>query len=243
MRAYYKHDLIICGLRASEMSLTMRNNTLDIGTFSDPLASIALPPTCTAVFKFNYLRESEIDIVHQKFEIGSGTSFTGHNLGPADVCSACGTAWLPGTLTCPSCGHFTDHAERAIEYASRNAGMIVQTQLHCPLDGPVSFKVEVEFSELWLERDITKTFRHSLWSTEPALWVCKFCGHMVHGWTSDCPGCGGKRRPLEALATQWRECLYCGKQIRGGYACPNCNMRLKARDKLPEWTFAGKLAN
>ena len=222
-------DIIVCGLAAHRVNISSHQEVLDIGTCSDPLARLPLPAVHTADFSFLYLRYEEIAIAQQRFPVGSWTRFKGHDLGPADVCESCGTAWLPGTLQCPMCGGQTNHEIRAIEYAAQQAGRIIQTELTIPVDGPASFTVRAEFTNLvWPVGGIQEMFRHSLWREDPALWVCLFCGHMVHGYTAACPGCGGKRQPITKLATQERECLWCGAKMTGGYACLRCNMRLKA---------------
>jgi hypothetical protein len=228
-------DIIVCGLRAQRVNILTRSESLDVGTYANPFAKLAMPPTHTVDFEFLYLSEAEIDIAQQRFPVGSGTRFMGHDLGPADVCEMCGTAWLPGTLQCPMCAGATNHHARAIEYAAKQAGMILQTELTTSPGGwrdewSTKFTVRAEFTALlWPEDGINSLFRHSLWREGPELWVCLFCGHMVHGTTSACPGCGGKRQPITALATQKRECLWCGAQMTGGYACPRCNLRLKAK--------------
>ncbi len=230
---------IVCGLPAQRMTIEAHLETLDIATWSDPLATLPGRSWYEVHFEFLLLSNKELELAQLRFPVGDGTSFNAHDLGPADVCQYCGTAWLPGTLTCPSCGGQTYLHKRAIEYATRNPGRIMQTRLDMPFDGIASFTVDVEFSELqWPAGTWTTMFQHSLWSTDPALWVCSYCGHMVHGYTASCPGCGGKRLPIDVLATQERECLYCGRHMVGGYACPRCNMRLLAREKpLARWTL------
>jgi rubrerythrin len=231
-----RQDIIVCGLRAQRVNILSRQESLDVATWDDPLARLPMPTTHTVDFSFLYLREAEFDIAQQRFPVGSGTQFQGHDLGPADVCEMCGTAWLPGTLKCPMCAGRTNHAARAIEYAAKQAGRIIQTELTTSMTGPATFTVRAEFTALsWPAGGINEMFRHSLWREGPELWVCLFCGHMVHGYTAACPGCGGKRQPIAKLATQHRECLWCGAYMIGGYACPRCNMRLKAGIVAPPY--------
>lgn len=230
---------IVCGLPAQMLRIEAQQETLDIETWNDPLPTLPDRTWYDVHFEFNLLSAKEIEMAQLKFPIGSGTSFNAHDLGPGDVCQHCDTAWLPGTLSCPSCGGQTSFNARAIEYATRNPGRIVNTELIMPFRDVARFYVDVTFSELTFKvGGIATMFEHSLWSTDPALWVCTFCGHMVHGFTASCPGCGGKRQPIDVLATMERECLYCGRQTVGGYACPHCNMRLRAREKpSARWTL------
>lgn len=234
-----REPIIVCGLVANNVQLTTQRDFLDVATWDDPLAKLPLPPTYSAEFSFMLLSNADLHIADRSFDVGAGTSITDHDLGPADVCQFCGTAWLPGTLKCPACGGDTNYAARAIEYAAKRAGRIVSKTLTVPMVGLARLDVEVEYTTFTFSGtdDVAGMFRHSLWSTEPALWVCKFCGHMVHGYTADCPGCGGKRQPINELATQRRECLWCGGFTMGGYTCPKCNMRLKARDKQRQWSL------
>jgi RNA polymerase subunit RPABC4/transcription elongation factor Spt4 len=235
--AYTREPIIVCGLVANSVQLTTQLEYLDVAKYDDPLGRIALPTMYLAAFRF-ILSSDDVDIAYRKFEIGSGTKISDHDLGPADVCQYCGTAWLPGTLRCPACGGETDHFERAIEYAAKRAGYITNKNLLMTFDGVATLDVTVEYTALEFGGDsIASLFKHSLWSADPALWVCGFCGHMVHGHTTSCPGCGGRRQKIDKLATQYRECLYCGRMTIGGYACPACNMRLKARDKQRQWSL------
>lgn len=235
--AYMREPIIVCGLLAYDVQIDARQDYLDVATLDDPLGRIALAPTYRANFRF-VLSEAEIDIAFHKFELGSGTNIADHDLGPADVCQYCGTAWLPGTLFCPACGGVTDHYDKAIEYAAKRAGCVVNKDLWTPRYGVATLDVTVEYTTLEFDANgIYSAFKHSLWSVDPALWVCKFCGHMVHGNTTSCPGCGGRRQKIEHLATQHRECLYCGRMTMGGYACPACNTRLKAHEKQRQWTL------
>lgn len=229
--AYTKGGIIVCGLHAHNMTIRTNVERISVGTFMDPLDTIDMPATFNVLFDF-YLRNSdELAIAQERFPVGSHSPFHGHDLGPGDVCRYCGTAWLPGTLQCPACGGETDHAEKAIEYATKQAGIITSTELEMRYTEAYRFHVEAEFSHLVWTGDLYTMFRHSLWRTDPALWVCRFCGHMVYGETADCPGCGGKRQAIKDLATQYRECLWCGTQTYGGYSCTTCNMRLKAKEQ------------
>lgn len=228
--AYTYNPGVVCGLYTHNMTIRTNVERIAVGTYMDPLATIDMPQTFNVSFDFFLSNNDELTIAQERFPVGSHSPFSGHDLGPADVCQFCGTAWLPGTLRCPSCGGETDHVEKAIEYATKQAGVVTGTTLNMPFDGVAYFRVEAEFSHLVWTNPHTM-FRHSLWRTDPALWVCRFCGHMVYGETADCPGCGGKRQAIKQLATQYRECLWCGRQTMGGYSCPACNMRLKAKDQ------------
>lgn len=229
--AYTYNPVIVCGLYTHNMTIRTNVERIAVGTYMDPLATIDMPQTFNVSFDFFLSNNDELTIAQERFPVGSHSPFSGHDLGPADVCQFCGAAWLPGTLRCPACGGETDHMEKAIEYATKQAGVVASTTLNMPLAGVACFSVEAEFSHLEWTGDPHTMFRHSLWRTDPALWVCKFCGHVVHGETADCPGCGGKRQAIKQLATQYRECLWCGRQTYGGYSCPTCNMRLKAKEQ------------
>ena len=182
MAIAYTKNVIVCGLAAQRVKIISQSESVDCATWDDPLGRIAMPPVHTADFEFAFLSNAEIDIARLRFPVGSGTPFQGHDLGPADVCQFCGTAWLPGTLRCPSCGGATDHAERAIEYAARQAGRIIETQLEMPLSGYAVFRVKAEFTALvWPAGGIETMFQHSLWHVDPALWICRFCGHGYAG--------------------------------------------------------------
>ncbi len=228
---YTNCGIIVCGLHTHNMVIRTNVERVAVGTYMDPLATIDMPPTFDVSFDFLLHGRDELDIATSRFPVGSRSHFNSHDLGPSDVCQFCGTAWLPGTLRCPACGGETNHADKAIEYATKQAGIITSTELEMPYAEACRFHVEAEFSHLvWTDPHIM--FRHSLWRTDPALWVCRFCGHMVHGETTSCPGCGGKRQAIKDLATQYRECLWCGAQTYGGYSCPACNMRLKAKERF-----------
>jgi hypothetical protein len=227
-----KQDMIICGLAAQRINIVSRAPAwASVVLPDDPLMGSWMPqlePLSTVEFEFWVRDPVALEVLQTRFPVGSG-AFATHELGAADVCQFCGTAWLPGTWQCPACGGSTNHHERALEYAARNTGRIIGTETITGVVLPTKFTARVEFHTLsWTVGGVSTMFRHSLWHHNLALWVCSFCGHMVNGYQATCPGCGGNRQAVKALATQARECLWCGKQTVGGYACPSCNMRLKA---------------
>jgi len=219
---------IVCGLAAQSLKISMARPLLDVTRHDALYVNLTPgPPVIHAEFEF-MLRPEELALYERKFQVGDGV-FYRHDLGPADVCEYCGTAWLPGTVACPACAGRTTYANRAIEYAARNTGVIENKALEIPLGGLARLRVAVRFFELtWPSGGAAEVFRHDLWQREPALWICQYCGHVAHGKSAQCPGCAGRRQPSARLATQQRECLWCGAQTVGGYACRRCNMRLKA---------------
>lgn len=220
--------ITVCGLPATQFRLDHEIECLDVATWDDPFASLPGNTRTTACFQF-MLGDFEYANAHKLFPIGEGQMAT-RSLGPSDVCQYCGAAWLPGTLVCPSCGGETNHFTQAIEYEATNAGIITRKSIEAPFDGVLLLDVEVEFWQFVQDAPYETMFAHGLWRNAPALWVCRFCGYVVKGQTSDCPGCGGKRYQVKELATQKRVCVYCGRECYGNYACPACNERLLAVD-------------
>jgi hypothetical protein len=225
---------VVCGVRAESMSITYRPpDMMDITTGFDYARVYAQDPLARGrtLAEFSFLLTNNGDYEHLRnlFRIGPGNCET-HELGPADVCQYCGTAWLPGTFVCPSCGGTTDHHDAAIEYASKNDGLITCISENRPYDGVVRLSVDIEFYEPPQidHRRPQLTFAHHIWNREAAIWICRYCGHVVRGEKVSCPGCGGKRQPIDKLASQARECLWCGAMTTGGYSCKRCNMRLRA---------------
>lgn len=232
MQVFTKHP-IVCGLEARSVQLDQYQERLDITTGWDTYYKYIPtgPLLTTAEFEFLLTRQMLLDhaapeFIFNLFPVGEG-NFTGRDLGPSDVCQYCGTAWLPGTLKCYNCGGETDHFNKAIEYHC-NTGMITRKTIEEKIDGYVTLRVTVEFTNLALTNTPFQMFERSLWRNAPALWVCRFCGYVVLGETVDCPGCGGKRVPIKELATQKRYCIYCNRVTYGNYACEYCNQRLMA---------------
>lgn len=229
MMQYTNKDIIICGMPAQSMTLKQQIDRIDVTSAYDiEPQHLALGPSPTiATFEFR-LFNNNIDGLVDLFPVGEGQVST-HHLGPSDVCAYCGSAWLPGTLLCPSCGAETDHFDKAIEYHADNTGVIVSKTFDMPLFSVARMTVEVQFSTFVYTDTPERMFARSLWRNAPAVWVCRFCGMVVLGHTSDCPGCGGKRYKVSELSTQKRVCVYCGRESYGNYACKTCNQRLLAK--------------
>jgi hypothetical protein len=201
---------------------------IDVTRWGDP-EPVMLPGRTETRGNFRFLlSEDELRRQDALFQVGEG-AFASHYLGPSDVCEYCGTAWLPGTFSCPSCGAPTNHFTQAIEYRADNTGMVTSKTLNYDPLGLLTLEVEVFFASFTVSgTDFFACFEHSLWGNTPALWVCRFCGYVVMGHKSSCPGCGGNRIPIKELATQQRSCIYCGRESLGNYACTHCNTRLMA---------------
>lgn len=229
MRQSITKNIIICGIPAQRMTLEQQVDRIDVTSAYDiePQFLDLDPSPTIATFEF-MLFDDSINRLHNLFPVGEGQVST-HHLGPADVCAYCGSAWLPGTLLCPSCGAETDHFDKAIEYHADNTGIITHKTIDLPLYGVARMEVEVQFNTFVFTDTPERMFARSLWRNAPAIWVCRLCGMVVMGHTSDCPGCGGKRYKVSELASQKRVCVYCGKESYGNYACTVCNQRLLAK--------------
>lgn len=153
-------------------------------------------------------------------------------LGPAAACPSCGTHWLPGTHFCLNCGAATGWVPSAIEYTGISA-YVTDISMDLAWDGPAKLHVGVRYTE------VPATWGSALvgcFDDRPGDWLCGMCGCYVSGYTSKCHGCGGNRMGIAELHELVRECIYCGKQTRGGFACPECNQRLARASRLKSGT-------
>lgn len=149
----------------------------------------------------------------------------GRHLGPSATCEYCSTAWLPGTFSCPSCGGTTRINYDSIGWVT--SAKLIYYSIKINSFDSVAVEVEWRIADPVVYKDWEDTIRRLLIS-HPDIWVCQFCGHVVYGKDTLCPGCGGNRLPAKELAIMKRICIYCGEVVYGGYACKKCNVRLKA---------------
>jgi hypothetical protein len=218
----------ISGQRVTNATLNMHHNYMDATTFGDSYP-VHVPTTRELTGEFDITLSHDSDKFLDWLRSCFHAPIYQRALGPGNRCQYCNTVWLPGTFKCPSCGGTIQYDSRVMEWDGSKA-IITNFDITNNVYDILQVHLEVLYveeldvmSRLW--NNLDRLLTHSL-AREPGTWLCDFCGLYVIGTSSKCPGCGGNRLPIKEIAKLERYCIYCNKVVVGGWACPECNMRL-----------------
>ena len=153
-------------------------------------------------------------------------------LGDGWLCQGCGQYHTAGMARCPNCGAIVERVPfiRPARFPFMLASINQQVFYR---DEPSYIEMELVSNGALTDDTMSMFFGASMrlvglphHYSLTGHYLCRWCGGVVPEGES-CPGCGGRRVPLQEVVQLERTCLYCGKTVTGGIVCPGCNVRIR----------------